>query len=283
MKLTNREFPENQEIEVKNLNGWDDFENEISSIFIDLENRRKQTKFIISNPLFRGHAQESWKLKTTLERFSEKDYSITDYYKILLSIEPAIASYTSKSWNLNPNLKIDEKYYGPPPGYDFMIYLRHHGFPSPLLDWSRSPYIAAFFAFQPHMEEELNVAIYAFVEYYEPDLADPKRLDLAHIIGLGPYVQTHKRHFIQQCEYTICKRLVGDSYIYSNHEDAFYKIHNEIRKDRLIKYLIPRSERSKVLAKLDLLNINSYSLFIDEESLMATLAYQEIERKNINS
>jgi len=28
-----------------------------------------------------------------------------------------------------------------------MTRLRHHGFPSPLLDWPQSPYIAAFFAF----------------------------------------------------------------------------------------------------------------------------------------
>src|SRR5579871_975887 len=34
------------------------------------------------------------------------------------------------------------------PGYDYMAYLRHHGFPSPLLDWTRSPYVAAFFAFR---------------------------------------------------------------------------------------------------------------------------------------
>jgi hypothetical protein len=67
-----------------------------------------------------------------------------------------------------------------------------------------------------------------------------------------------------------------------NHEEAFNvnEIEGEIRKEMLIKYLIHRAERSKVLSKLDIMNINSYSLFIDEESLMETLAYQNIEKDN---
>jgi hypothetical protein len=32
-------------------------------------------------------------------------------------------------------------------GYKYFVCLRHYGFPSPLLDWSRSPYFAALFAF----------------------------------------------------------------------------------------------------------------------------------------
>jgi len=266
-------------MKVKKLNCWEDFENEVSAIFIDLDNRRKQTEFHVSYPLFRGHAKESWKLKTTLERYSDKDYSISDYYDILLSIEPAVASYTSKSWNLDPNLKIKEKYPGAPPRYDFMIYLRHHGFPSPLLDWTRSPYVSAFFAFQPQPEnEDNNIAIYSYVEYYGSFKEGIR--DEARIVALGPYVQTHKRHFIQQCEYTICKKYFNDKYYYWNHEEAFNK--NKTEQDILTKYLIPRAERAKVLSKLNFMNINAFSLFANEESLMATLAYQEIERKNIN-
>jgi hypothetical protein len=273
------------EMKEKKLNSWEEFEIEVSAILADLEKKRNETPIYVSSPLFRGHSKESWKLKTTLERYSNKHYSITDYYRILRAIEPAVASFTSKKWNIDPALKIDESDIGPPPRYDFMVYLRHHGFPSPLLDWSCSPYVAAFFAFQPRPEkQDENVAIYSYVEHYGSGKGG--NISQAQIIGLGPYIHAHKRHFIQQCKYTICKKLVTDAnmiednYYYCNHEEAFQR--NESKQDILMKYLIPRTERAKVLSKLDFMNINSYSLFVNEESLMETLAYQEIERKNIN-
>ena len=260
------------------LNCWEDFETEISLLFVDLENKRKETDLHVSSPLFRGHAKKSWKLETTLERYSKIKYSMEDYNRILRVIEPAVSSFTSKSWNIFSDENVDDTNpYSPPLNYDFMIYLRHHGFPSPLLDWTRSPYVAAFFAFQPRLEiEDENIAIYSYVEYYG-NLKGGSNNE-ALIVHLGPYVQTHKRHFIQQCEYTICKKHIKNNYFYCNHEEAFQR--NEPEQDILKKYLIPRSERSKFLSKLGFMNINSYSLFVNEESLMATLAYQEIERKN---
>ena len=84
------------EMKEKKLNSWEEFETEVSAILADLEKKRNETPIYVSSPLFRGHSKESWKLKTTLERYSNKHYSITDYYRILRAIEPAVASFTSR-------------------------------------------------------------------------------------------------------------------------------------------------------------------------------------------
>ena len=157
-----------------------------------------------------------------------------------------------------------------------MTYLRHHGFPSPLLDWSQSPFVAAFFAFSENLDDsEKQVAIFSYIE----DMGGGKNIsdDQPAICGLGSYVTTHKRHFMQQCEYTICTHCLNDEIYYWSHGDVFKK--DDKHQDYLVKYLLPRSEAVKVLRRLDLVNINAYSLFGNEEALMRTLAYKEITRK----
>lgn len=185
---------------------------------------------------------------------------------------------TSREWDLGGDTDVDQSHHGPPPAYEFMIYLRHHGFPSPLLDWSRSSYVTAFFAFahQPDSRCEA-VAVYAFQEYL--DYVKIFSGDGARIIGLGPYVVTHERHYAQQCEYTICKKPVNEEYLYCNHEEALCD--RVVPQDSLTKYIIPVTGRRRFLRKLESMNIHAYSLFRDETSLMQTLAYREIEKDDL--
>src|SRR3990172_6319875 len=144
------------------IKDWAGFQAEANRIQEDFEARRGPGTGHVSDPLFRGQSDHSWLLLTTLERFSTKAWSVKRYHRLLLSIAPAVISLTSKEWDLGGDTDVDQSRHGPPPGYEFMIYLRHHGFPSPLLDWSRSPYVAAFFAFaqRPHPQCEA-VAVYA--------------------------------------------------------------------------------------------------------------------------
>ena len=68
----------------------------------------------------------------------------------------------------------------------------------------------------------------------------------------------------------ICAAKPGDHWVYAKHEDVVAG--KEAGQDRLWKINIPISARIEFLAKLHKMNINSFSLFATEDSLLETLA-----------
>jgi hypothetical protein len=62
---------------------------------------------------------------------------------------------------------------------------------------------------------------------------------------------------------------------FTPHEDAFDG--TRPFSDRLWKFNLPSTERRKVLKYLDAVNLNAYSLFGTEDSLMETLAIREFD------
>jgi predicted nucleotidyltransferase/HEPN domain-containing protein len=159
----------------------------------------------------------------------------------------------------------------------FMTYLRHNGFPSPLLDWTRSPYIAAFFAFNDLWTEikPEYVSIFAYQEY--TGLGKGRIWGEPYIHTIGSNIDTDKKHYLQQSEYSICaikENKSGKKY-FASYEDVEKTGLPDERQDTLIKFNIPASEQYKVLGKLGLMNINAYSLFTSELSLIETLSVRE--------
>jgi hypothetical protein len=53
---------------VKELSSWEAFEIEVERLFEAVKDRRNETQTLVSEPLFRGLADASWELQTTLER-----------------------------------------------------------------------------------------------------------------------------------------------------------------------------------------------------------------------
>lgn len=256
---------------------WEEFESRLGQLTGERDQTVKSAAPIhVSSLLFRGQASAQWKLQTTLERRGRQPWTAARYFRLVSIARPQVETFTNKQWEAVSFNEFTEwantydNFFKPIPAYDYLVYLRHHGFPSPFLDWTRSPYVAAYFALaQPESD---RVAIFAYMEYAGGGKGGSS--DRPQIMSLGPYVRSHSRHFLQQSEYTFAAKF-DHQWIFVSHEDVFAQTGEE--QDRLWKFTIPSSERTKVLKNLEAYNLNAFSLFQTEESLLEAIAVREIE------
>ena len=221
--------------------------------------------------MYRGLESSKWGLETSLERYSKKKFSIRDYNYVLMKIAPSIYGHTGKDWEIKKmNEKNSPKWN--PQNQGFMVYLRNYSFPSPLLDWSKSIYIALFFAFYKAdvSNEDGTVAVYTCVANanYSIGLSSDSL-----IWPLGQYQYTDKRYFTQQALYTIAVEVKDGKWSYCSHSDAYGEGSTtcEIKQS-----LLPIRLKDEVMKLLEKMNITPYSIYGNEESLMQALVFEHL-------
>jgi hypothetical protein len=278
----------------EDLQTWEEFEEKIREIDEETKTLKNKSVCSVSPPLFRGQPDAIWTqdgikklgLETILEReVRPQKMSLGEYLKIAICTQKIIESYTGKNWDISNEI---ETYWKKPPDdfqffwwrvllntVEFMVYLRHCGFPSPLLDWTVSPYVAAFFAFEEKCKTD-KVAIWM----YREDVGHGKEggsLRQPYICSIGPTLRTHSRHYLQQAEYTFC---VKDNDIPNGSKEHLFCPHEDVKppesegeklQDIIVKFTLPATEREKVLKKLKTMNITAYSLFGTEDALVRSL------------
>jgi len=263
----------------ENLNSWEQLQAAIENLIDSLGERS-------DNFLFRGQSDSNWKLDTTIERKLKPPISLSRYYRFAYTAKPKLETFVKTTWDIPTPHEYDgwlkEKdtlTFFDMPGYDYLAYLRHHGYPSPFIDWTASPYIAAFFAFNGCAPaENKSVSVYCYLEHAE--VGKIRSSDQPNIYVLGPYVKVHKRHVLQQSQYSICVELdESHNQIYANHELVLSK--DDERQDQLWKFNIPSAERNQALKSLNKMNINAYSLFGSEDSLVESISTNEIIKNGL--
>lgn len=282
-----------EEIEIVSWSEFGEALNRIHQLRGSIEKRHGGRP--LDKAIFRGVGNSRWGLETTLERSFPMERSapvvtLSGYYRKITTSQPAVETMTGKEWEDLPDWPTFQRMLNERAEewidcllgqnaaiYRYLVYLRHHSFPSPLLDWTASPYVAALFAFDAMDKDAEHLALYAYLQ----DTIHASSAD-EHFFVVGPYIRTHPRHYLQQSRYSLCVslRVEGSGedrrvdYLFCPHEQVLTR-DRQSNTDLMVKLKIPADQRRAALEQLDSMNINPFSLFGSEESLIRTVARRE--------
>ena len=148
-----------------------------------------------------------------------------------------------------------------PPGDALELLARHHGLPSPLLDWTRSPYVAACFAFASCDPAKTKaVSVYALDrQRFDDAVLDPVSTKVELIDD--PDLIVANRRALQQRG--VCLRR---STVEHTLEDILGRA--------LFKFRVPSAERDAALRDLDQHMVNLTTLFYDLDGAARTVGWR---------
>lgn len=206
--------------------------------FFHHENALKQNNSYV----FRGHASENWKLEPTLKRSLVGENSD----KIEKHTLNSFKKYSLGKRGHNPS-ELSEN--------EWWALGQHFGLNTPLLDWSESPYVAAFFAFNSDNTDTDNVVIWLLSKNVNKKACIDKLKVENHLEFLTPYLDENARLINQRGLFVRSPNMICINEWINN-------IQEKGTLD-LARVLIPRSEKEFALDSLDKMNINDFTLFPD--------------------
>lgn len=259
------------------------------------ELRTKLTKMGDEIWYFRGHTNSAWGLQPKLERaiitYQEKE--LFDEFKRSAHL------YTLSNSRLETRM-------------EWLSLMQFHGAPTRLLDWTRSPYVAAFFAVNDLQVSEQFAAVWAINiseifkltrRKFEKDIRfkplfedrylyhytllndDFKNSFLSEwyeeeeykfpsiVLPIAPYY-AHPQLTIQQGTYLAQTRLFKDDAVtqVSFEEALSHTMEEEFDPRWIKKFCLPSKLRPQMLRELNAMNINDATLFPGLDGLAKYLA-----------
>jgi len=213
---------------------------------------------------FRGHASRDWKLETSFHRTGRSDLWRYNLHAV-----------TELHQNLEATGLILRR--ADPADFSRLMAIgQHHGFPTPLLDWTRSPYIAAYFAFSDAVErwptsDATHVRVYALTESFanrhSPPSAGLTELD-AGIAFLRVSARDNPRLLAQQGVFTLSTVKDIEHYLTARVVTP--------TNEYLVAVDIPISEAKKALSDLAYMGITAASLFPGIDGICRKLKHDMI-------
>lgn len=229
---------------------WEEFKDKVSKHY-------QHSKYI-----FRGHkgrkVKKEWRLRTSFHKTGR-----TDFFRYrdedIPVLHRVISAFSDCRFDLNK-----------PQEYNSLLALaRHHDYPSPLIDWTHSPYIAAYFAFSATSKDTKDGCVRIFVFNLDKwkekadllDKIDKKTFSLLNCAWPGfshlEALAIGNNRLLPQQSVTMFSNIDDiERYIY------FFECKpNKTNKPYLEIFDLPVKDRTKAMRDLDSMGITAASLF----------------------
>ena len=257
------------EVRVFHCESWDAFTKEAKKtrVLVSSDGSLRSARTV----LFRGHARQDWRLSSTLERslllegtaFQLRQLNGTDWYS--RECNNILQKFTANATGL--------------PGFretaselDRWIMGRHHGLLSPYLDWTTSPFVAAFFAL-----EEVYRKFSGLRSHYPMQFKD-----VVHVWGLRLWDDISEPEIFEVEQSTTvhgtrprAQRTALTILRSKDHVDLEGYLRSRGLAYFLERYDIELVGALDALKELELMNINYLSLFPDIEGAVLVCQHAE--------
>ena len=247
-------------IEARQCDGWEAFKAWV--------NRIRAEKDVV---MFRGHGSNAFQLRTTLHRVGR--HRLERYCSEELRMFSAHAEAV-----LGTRLNLND-------GADYATLLglaQHHGLPTPLLDWTSSPYIAAFFAFSDALEHEANrpnathVRVYALTRQFATITSPPVitvPATVPYLVSLAISARLNPRLYAQQGQFLVTNIANLERFI------RFYELERKV--EFLLAADVPISCASDALEDLAFMGLTAATMFPGLDGVGRMIRHGMMSKKRI--
>lgn len=216
----------------------------------------------IDNPgaIYRGQSNSEWPLRTTFHRSCRRNlfrYQNED----LAILNKHLAPLLGRKFELENGMDLSE----------LVLLAQHHGYPTPFLDWTSSPYVAAFFGYSLLDKYQVNEGkVRVFIFYGDRwrlsglsggrELTDPRpSFNLLDIV-----TSVNTRVLPQQGLVTFTNLMSIEHFL------KFYETQKGVKYLEIID--IDARDRNNVIGDLNLMGINAASLYQGLDATCKTLS-----------